>query len=178
MRAAAEADAELNTKDIARGGLLAAAAVALLYIGAAASYIGVAACLVAGVTSAVPLLRRARLKTAVMLYMAVSLLALLLVPRKVVAFGYILLTGLYPIIKYLIEARLPLRLQTGVKLVYCNVVLAVAGVLASRGFFPQIEVPAFWKLAGLWFAANIAFIVYDIGLSRLIAVLRRTLPPD
>lgn len=168
----------MNTKDIARGGLLAAAAVALLYVGAAATYVGAAACLVAGVTSAVPLLRHARVKTAVTLYMAVSLLAVLLVPRKVIAFGYILLTGLYPIVKFVIEARVPRRIEIWVKLAYFNIVLAVAGALASRGFFPQFEIPAFWKLAGLWFAANIVFIVYDIGLSRLIAALRRTLPPD
>ena len=52
----------MNAKEIARGGLLAAAAVALLYIGGAAPYFGPAACIVAGVTSAVPLLRRARLR--------------------------------------------------------------------------------------------------------------------
>ena len=33
--------------------------------------------------------------------------------------------------------------------------------------------------AGLWIAANIGFIVYDIGLSKVIALLlRRTLPPE
>ena len=45
----------MNAKEIARGGLLAAAAVALLYVGGAAPYIGPAACIVAGVASAVPL---------------------------------------------------------------------------------------------------------------------------
>ena len=178
MLAAAEADAELNTKEIARGGLLAAVAVALLYMGGAVTYIGPAACLVAGVASAVPLLRHARLKTAVMLFAAVSILSALLVPRKIVAAAYILFCGLYPIVKFVVESRAPRHMQTAIKLVYFNIVLAVAGALASRGFFPQVEMPEFWRLAGLWFAANVGFLIYDLGLSRLIAVLRRTLPPD
>ena len=89
----------MNAKEIARGGLLAAAAVALLYVGGAAPYIGPAACIVAGVASAVPLLRRARLKTAVLLYAATSILGALIAPRKSLVAAYALLTGLYPIVR-------------------------------------------------------------------------------
>lgn len=97
----------MNAKEIARGGLLAAAAVALLYIGGAAPYFGPAACIVAGVTSAVPLLRRARLRMALLMYAAASILGLLIVPRKSVAAAYVLLTGLYPIVKFGVECYLP-----------------------------------------------------------------------
>lgn len=83
----------MNAKEIARGGLLAAAAVALLYVGGAAPYIGPAACIVAGVASAVPLLRRARLKTAVLLYAATSILGALIAPRKSLVAAYALLTA-------------------------------------------------------------------------------------
>ena len=81
----------MGAREIARGGLLAAVAVALLYVGGTATYVGVAACVAAGVTSAVPLLRRARVRTAVMLYLTVSVLSALLVPRKVVVAAYVLL---------------------------------------------------------------------------------------
>ena len=84
----------MSAKEIARSGLLAAAAVALLYIGGAAPYLGPAACIVAGVTSAVPLLRRARVRTAVLLYIAAALLGALVAPRKSVVAAYALLTGL------------------------------------------------------------------------------------
>ena len=168
----------MNTKDIARGGLLAAAAVALLYVGGTATYVGVAACVAAGVTSAVPLLRRARLRTAVMLYVTVSVLSALLVPRKVVAVAYVLFCGLYPIIKYLVEGRVPLRLQLGVKLAYFNIVLVVFGVLAIWVFFPQLAITGLFRVVAVWAAADIAFIIYDVALSRLIALLRASLPPD
>ena len=167
----------MNAKEIARGGLLAAAAVALLYVGGGAPYIGPAACIVAGVASAVPLLRRARLKTAVLLYAATSILGALIAPRKSLVAAYALLTGLYPIIKFCVECYLPRRVQTGVKLAYFNAVLVAAAAVVA-GLFPQIAMPGFGTLAVLWAVANIGFIIYDVALSRLIAMLRRSLPPD
>ena len=56
----------MSTREIARGGLLAAAATAWLYFGGVMPQIGPAACLIAGAASAIPLLRRANVKTAVL----------------------------------------------------------------------------------------------------------------
>ena len=168
----------MNTKEIARGGLLAAAAVALLYIGGTVTYIGPAACLVAGVTSAVPLLRRARLKTAVTLYLAVSILSALLVPRKIEVAAYILFCGMYPIVKFCVECYAPRQVQMGIKLAYFNVSLVIAGVLAVFVFLPQFALTGLFRVPAAWFVANITFGIYDVALSRLIALLRRSLPPD
>lgn len=167
----------MNTKEIARGGLLTAAAVALLYIGGTVIYIGPAACLVAGVTSAVPLLRRARLKTAVTLYLAVSILSALLVPRKIEVAAYILFCGLYPIVKFCVECYVPRRRQMDLKLAYFNIMLVIAAALAIFVFLPQFSLSGF-RLLVVWVAANIVFVIYDVALSRLIALLRRSLPLD
>lgn len=167
----------MNTKEIARGGLLTAAAVALLYIGGTVTYIGPAACLVAGVTSAVPLLRRARLKTAVTLYLAVSILSALLVPRKIEVAAYILFCGLYPIVKFCVECYVPRRRQMDLKLAYFNIMLVIAAALAIFVFLPQFSLSGF-RLLAVWVAANIVFVIYDVALSRLIALLRRSLPLD
>ncbi len=167
----------MNTKEIARGGLLTAAAVALLYIGGTVTYIGPAACLVAGVTSAVPLLRRARLKTAVTLYLAVSILSALLVPRKIEVAAYILFCGLYPIVKFCVECYVPRRRQMDLKLAYFNIMLVIAAALAIFVFLPQFSLSGF-RLLVVWVAANIVFVIYDVALSRLIALLRRSLPLD
>ena len=168
----------MSTREIARGGLLAAAATAWLYLGGVMPQIGPAACLMAGIASAIPLLRRANVKTAVLLYLVTSVLGLLLTPRKLIAAAYVLLFGLYPIVKYLIECRLPVFTQLSGKLAYFNIVLVLAAVLVSCGLFPQVQMSGVFRLAGLWIAANIGFIVYDIGLSKVIALLRRTLPPE
>ena len=167
----------MNTREIARGGLLAAVAVALLYIGGAATYMGVACCVAAGVTSAVPLVRRARLRTAVLLYAAVAVLSALLVPRKVMAVAYVLFCGLYPIVKFCVECYVPRRRQMDLKLAYFNIMLVIAAALAIFIFLPQFSLSGF-RLLAVWVAANIAFIIYDVALSRLIALLRRGLPPD
>ena len=167
----------MNTKEIARGGLLTAAAVALLYIGGTVTYIGSAACLVAGVTSAVPLLRRARLKTAVTLYLAVSILSALLVPRKIEVAAYILFCGLYPIVKFCVECYVPRRRQMDLKLAYFNIMLVIVATLAIFVFLPQFSLSGF-RLLVVWVAANIVFVIYDVALSRLIALLRRSLPLD
>ncbi len=52
-----------------------------------------------------------------------------------------LLFGLYPIVKYLIECRLPVFTQLSGKLAYFNIVLVLAAVLVSCGLFPQVQMP-------------------------------------
>ncbi|BFL38983.1 hypothetical protein H8S45_08845 [Agathobaculum sp. NSJ-28] len=168
----------MGARDIARGGLLAAVAFVLLYLGGVSPYAAVAACIAAGVTSAVPLIRHARVRLAVLLYLAVSVLSLLLVPRKSVAAAYVLFCGLYPIIKYWVECYAPRRMQMGIKLAYFNLMLLAAAALAVFVFVPQLAVTGLGWVAALWFAANAVFLMYDVALSRLIALLRRSLPPD
>ena len=168
----------MGARDIARGGLLAAVAFVLLYLGGVSPYAAVAACIAAGVTSAVPLIRHARVRLAVLLYLAVSVLSLLLVPRKSVAAAYVLFCGLYPIIKYWVECYAPRRMQMGIKLAYFNLMLLAAAALAVFVFVPQLAVTGLGSVAALWFAANAVFLMYDVALSRLIALLRRSLPPD
>ena len=168
----------MGARDIARGGLLAAVAFVLLYLGGVSPYAAVAACIAAGVTSAVPLIRHARVRLAVLLYLAVSVLSLLLVPRKSVAAAYVLFCGLYPIIKYWVECYAPRRMQMGIKLAYFNLMLLAAAALAVFVFVPQLAVTGLGWVAALWFSANAVFLMYDVALSRLIALLRRSLPPD
>lgn len=167
----------MTAREIARGGLLAATAFVLLYFGGISPYAAVAACIAAGATSAVPLIRHARVKLAVVLYCAVSVLALLLVPRKSLAAAYILVCGLYPIVKFGIECYLPPRMQMLCKFAYCNAVLLVAWLLVRYGLFPRMRTNGMLPIV-VWGGANIVFALYDIGLSRLIAALRGILPKD
>ena len=90
----------MNTREIARGGLLAGFAVVLLYIGGLIPQAAPALCISAGVVSAVPLIRSFALRTSLTVYAAAGALSLMLVPRKSVAAAYIAVCGLYPIVKY------------------------------------------------------------------------------
>lgn len=167
----------MTAGDIARGGLLTAAAVVLLYLGSASLYLGVAASVLAGVCTAVPLLRRQRVRLSLLIFAASALLALGIVPRKSFAVLYIAFTGLYPIIKYGVECRVPRRMQTVVKLVYCNLCIVGAALAVYFGLTGGLTLPKPLALIGLVVLANLVFLAYDTGLSRLIATLRRTLPP-
>ena len=155
----------MNTREIARGGLLAGFAVVLLYIGGLIPQAAPALCI-----------RSFALRTSLTVYAAVSALSLMLVPRKSVAAAYIAVCGLYPIVKYLIETRVRPGARMALKLVYANLVLAVLGALVSKGVFPQLEMPGFFALAAFWFAANIGFAVFDAVLTRFICFVRRYLP--
>ena len=107
------------------------------------------------------------------------MLSLLLVPRKSVAAAYVLFCGPYPIIKYWVECYAPRRMQMGIKLAYFNLMLLAAAALAVFVFVPQLAVTGLGWVAALWFAANAVFLMYDVALSQLlIALLRRSLPPD
>ena len=75
----------MNTREIARGGLLAGFAVVLLYIAALIPQAAPALCISAGIVTALPLLRSRTVKGSVTVYAAVSALSVILVPRKSIA---------------------------------------------------------------------------------------------
>lgn len=166
----------MNTQEIARGGLLAGFAVVLLYIAALIPQAAPALCISAGIVTALPLLRSRTVKGSVTVYAAVSALSVILVPRKSIAAAYIMATGLYPIVKFLIENRTRPMVQMPLKLGCVNLVFAVTGTLVSKGIFPMIQVPGFAALAVFWAAVNVGFIAFDVVLTQFIRFLRRYLP--
>lgn len=167
----------MKTRDLVRGSILVAAAVALLYSGAAVPWAGVVTCILAGTTSVVPLLHPpGQFRTAVLLYLSVSTLAALVVPRKGIVLGYMGICGLYPILKYGIESRVPHYLQLISKGLYAAFVVWLGDLLVSYGIAFQ---PA-WFSAGRGVVLGIAWIllaVYDRALSQWMVLLRRLLPP-
>ncbi len=96
-----------------------------------------------------------------------ALLGLILLPDKGMALLYLLFFGLYPVLKSLFESRKGAVLSWGLKLLYFNLVLAFSVFVLGGLFFAAL--PAFLHQTSLiWILGNIVFIVYDIGLSRLI----------
>lgn len=174
----------MSTKEIARGGILAAASVAFLYAGSVLPYLTIFTSVIAGIISTVPMLSRGRIRKAVLVYIVVSILSILLLPRKGIACSYIAFMGLYPIMKYAIECKAPLKARKPIKLVYFNIALA-AGFFAIKYLMMQNIVIGSFRMgtgwisgAIMWLAANAIFLAYDIGLSSLIATIQRRLPPE
>lgn len=104
-------------------------------------------------------------KEALLIYLATALLALLIVPQKLIAAEYALFAGLYPLIKSLAE-RLGRVLSWVVKLVFANLSLTLL-ILASKLLF-SLPVESGWLLAATYVLVNVTVVVFDIALTKLI----------
>ncbi len=107
-------------------------------------------------------------------YIAVALLALLIVPDMEARMLFVAFFGYYPILKSWAE-RHRRFVEWLCKLVVFNAaVVAAYAVLSAVGFsmevfaLPGVSVPLGVILAGFLLAGNVVFVLYDIGLSRLL----------
>ncbi len=105
-------------------------------------------------------------------YVATSLLALLLVPQKGSVLAYCLVLGHYPVFKSLIERLDRLALEWVLKLCLFYALLAVFYFGFSQLFLELISVPAQFTLV-LFLLCGVAFVLYDIAFSRLIGLFER-----
>ena len=110
----------------------------------------------------------AGLKAGVFCYGATGILALLLLPDKAAALLYLLFFGLWPVLKSLTE-RLPSR---GAE--WCCKLALFNGILALFWFgLRSLLLPFLPKALDqtwlVWLVGNVAFVIYDIGFSKLIA---------
>ena len=102
---------------------------------------------------------------------AAGLLGLLLMPDKGVALLFLTFFGPYPVVKGRIESLRRLPLEWVLKLAYFNVILTL-GWFVLRGLF--LPNPPAWMVGNiplLYGAGNVVFVIYDLGLSRLVGLL-------
>ena len=106
---------------------------------------------------------------------AAGLLGLILLPDKGVALLFFTFFGLYPVVKGGIESLRRLPVEWVLKLALFNLVLSLFWFVLRELFLPS---PPPWlgeNTPLLYGAGNLVFIAYDIGLSRLIVLLRQRL---
>lgn len=114
---------------------------------------------------------------AFMVFVAVSLISVFVVPDRMAAVMYILFFGYYPVLKALMESKLPRALEVILKFVVFNAAIVAAYYLLTFVMgIPVLELD-FWIERGLPMAAviaiilvfaNLVFFVYDLALSRLV----------
>ena len=155
---------------VALCGILAALAVALLFLGGVLPF-AVIACPVLASLVLIPVYSETGWRWGLIWYLAVSILGLLLAPEKEAAILFVFL-GYYPVLKKLI-GRLPGKaLKWAVKAVFLNAAVVSAYSLmlfvfrldSVRGDFAEME--RYFLLACLALA-NISFVVYDLLIDRL-----------
>lgn len=110
------------------------------------------------------------LKAGFLCWAASAILAFLLVPDKFCVLLFGVLFGLYPMVKSLVEQLRKKPAEYVLKLAFFNAVFTVvyltmaAAVAAS---LPQALGSSAWVL---YLAANVVFLIYDYGFSKLIAL--------
>ncbi len=161
---------------LALGGVLTALAVVLLLL-TVSPLATVALAALAGLT-AVPLVIAVNKRAALLQYAAVTVLALVLVPAWEGKLMYIGFFGYYAVVKAALEGRrMPLAAEWAVKIALFAAALAAGVTLALT--VGGVPLPSFHPAAwvGLALAAVAVFVLYDVGLTRLISGYIRTVHP-
>lgn len=110
------------------------------------------------------------IKEGFLVYIASSLLGIFLIPNKLVAMVYILIFGLYPIIKALCEKGFPIYVEFFLKLLYYNLALIILYFM-----FKLIikEIPHFkYGILLTVISSEVIFILYDYLLTLILQKLK------
>lgn len=155
-----------NTRIIAIGGVLTALTLVCLY---AASFVPAIELTLYALSSIfIPaMMIETKGKGGWVLYIACSLLALLILPNKVGAFPYIFFFGIYGIVKYYIEKIKSPVVQIALKLAVFTAIMVIFYFFFYNLFFGVISLPNLPILV-LLVAGEIMFILYDAILSLII----------
>ena len=155
-----------QTKRLALCAILAGLSLAVLYVGALSGIFDLCAVVVGALCTAFVVLEIGGIYP--WLTAAVTgTLAVLLLPDKFVALEYVVLGGLYPIIKSFFE-RFGRILSWVLKLIYFNCALTVCVLLSMFVLQSQDFVSASWIV--IYAAGNVFFVIYDIALTSFISV--------
>lgn len=113
-------------------------------------------------------------REALLIYLATSVLALIIAPQKFIAAEYVLFAGCYPLIKSLAE-RLKLLLSWVVKLIFANISLTLL-IIAGKLLF-SLPIESGWVIAATYLLVNVTVVIFDIALTRLITFYYMHLRP-
>ena len=157
-----------NTKRLALCGILAALALALMFLGVLP--FAAIACPVLASLVLIPVYIECGKQWGWLWFLAVAILAVLIAPEKESAILFVFF-GYYPMIKKYL-GRLPKMLKYFAKFLYINLLIFVAYWLMLKVFgltsvsedFKDIQR---WTLAVMLVLANASFFVYDILIDRI-----------
>ena len=155
-----------QTKRIALCAILAGCSLALMYVGALSGIFDLCAVVFGALCIAFTVLEIGGMYP--WLTAAVTgVLCLLLLPDKFVAMEYIVLGGLYPILKSGMERLRPL-FAWALKLLYFNCALTASVLLAAFVFHSEEFTGALGPV--IYALGNVFFIIYDVALTSFISV--------
>lgn len=157
-----------KTKKLTIAAMLAALQLVLLYIGTISPSSKLALTAVAGIINAAVLIE-CGVSSSVLSFVAVSALGAVILPQKSIALLYIAFFGYYPLVKSAAEHIRNRAVEWVSKLAVFNLACVICWAALRFGFITDISLPNV-ALALLWLGLNVVFVIYDIGLTKLIAL--------
>ncbi len=158
--------------------MFTALGVAILYMGCFIEVMELTVAAVAAVLILLAVIEMGK-RNATLIWLATSILALLLLPTKFIALEYALFIGVYPLIKAFAE-RFSKILSWVIKIVFVNLALAALIVLGHFVFGYPLE--SLWMMIATFLLASFTGVIFDIALTRLVTLylerLRRVLRID
>lgn len=154
-------------KRIVVSGVLAALSVIILYLGCAIEVLDLTMSAIVSLLVVIIVIEMGY-KYAWMTYLATAILSIVLLPQKSPAIFYACFMGFYPIIKSYTERIGSALVRWTIKLVTGNAALGLMFLFLSL-FVPD-EFEGGWMLVLTYVLGIIAFITYDIALSKLITL--------
>lgn len=160
---------------VALGGMIAALSLALLISVSMVPFITYALPAAAGALLCLLVIELNK-KWAFGVYCAVAILAVLLVGEKEVAFLYCALFGYYPILKALLEKKLPSWAAYPLKLALFNAAIVASYYVMMHFFGMEVEdLERFgkWSVPVLLAVGSVTFLLYDHVLTQFITLYMR-----
>lgn len=166
-----------KTRSIAFGGVITAVALTLILLAGVLPTASYSLAALAGMLL-VPLVIEFGYKTSVSAFVAVGLLSMLLLADKETGILFCCILGWYPIVKAPIEKIKSNIVCWTIKLAVFNIAVTGFYILCTRLFFVsgfEDTILGKYSIPVLWGLGNIAFVIYDIALSKLIVLYMRRL---
>lgn len=161
---------------VALGGVLATGSLAILWLACVVPSGRLGLTAVAGLFPVVGVLAAGR-TAGYLCWAAGGILGLILLPDKGVALLYLVFLGLYPVVKSRIESLGRLVPEWALKLLFFNGALTLFWFVLRSLFLPSLPQWLGENSLLLYGGGNLVFVIYDVGLSRLIALFQARLGP-
>lgn len=155
----------------ALGGVMASGSLALLWLACVAPSGRIGLTAAAGLFPAAVTLYAGR-PAGYLCWAAASVLGLLMLPDKGVAVLFLAFLGLYPVVKGRLETLERRTVEWGLKLSWFNLTLTLFWFVMQQLFLPEAPEWLETNALLLYVLGNLIFVMYDVGLSRLITLLR------
>lgn len=163
-----------NTRKLALAGIMTAITIIILFFAMVIPNLKLALYGLASLPMAVVVIECDK-KTGLLFYIATAVLSFVLLPDKVAALPYIVVLGLYGLVKSGAENRKNIITQWLIKLIYFNAALVLYLWLIIQIFLPDITFPIpLWILV---LGAQVLFVAYDFIYSYCVAFYEKSIRP-